>query len=87
MPTERHVDQMMPAVNALRGRDTVRREQRVDRAVNNDGTLNLPDVLDVGGAWNGRHLRMGLWHLWFDASGNLRKKNGAPTGDTDGAII
>lgn len=87
MPTERHVDQMMPAIDALRGRDAVRREQRVERAIDNQGNVILPQVLDVGGAWNGRHLRMGLWHLWIDASGNLRKKNGAPASDTDGVIV
>lgn len=37
--------------------------------------------------WNGWHLRMGSWRFWVDASGNFRKKNGAPTSDTDGAIV
>jgi len=30
---------------------------------------------------------MGLWQLWIDAAANLRKKNGAPASDTDGAIV
>lgn len=87
MPTERHVDQMMPAIEKLRGREAVRREQRVDRAVNGDGTLNLPKNMDLGSAWNGRHPVMGNHHLWIDPAGKLRIKNGAPTSATDGTVV
>lgn len=31
-------------------------------------------------------LRFGGYHCWVDANGRLRRKNGAPTSDTDGAI-
>lgn len=40
-----------------------------------------------GGAWNSRHLILGAYHLWIDASGRLRIKSGAPTSDTDGTIV
>ncbi|TNJ63750.1 hypothetical protein FE784_23815 [Paenibacillus hemerocallicola] len=38
----------------------------------------------IGGTWNGPHLIMGTYHLWIDATGALRTKNGVPTGDLDG---
>jgi hypothetical protein len=41
----------------------------------------------LGGAWNGGHLVLGAYHIWVDATGDLRIKNGAPTSDTDGAVI
>lgn len=40
-----------------------------------------------GGAWNNRHLILGAYHLWIDASGRLRIKSSAPTGDTDGTVV
>lgn len=39
------------------------------------------------GAWNSGHLLLGAYHLWVDATGALRIKNGAPTSDTDGATV
>jgi len=30
---------------------------------------------------------LGTWHLWIDASGNLRKKNGKASSDTDGVVV
>ncbi len=42
---------------------------------------------DQGSTWNGNHGLMGNYHLWVDATGALRMKNGAPTGDTDGAVV
>ncbi|MBD2862985.1 glycosyl hydrolase family 28-related protein [Paenibacillus oceani] len=41
----------------------------------------------IGGAWNGPHLIMGTYHLWVDASGALRMKNGVPSGDLDGSPV
>lgn len=38
-------------------------------------------------AWNGAHLRMGAYHLWIDATGDLRIKASAPTSDTDGTVV
>jgi|GEM_PF-2239432 len=32
-------------------------------------------------------LKLGSYYLWIDSSGNLRKKNGKPSGLTDGTII
>ncbi len=37
--------------------------------------------------WQYGHIVMGSNHLWFDSTGRLRAKNGAPTGDTDGTIV
>jgi hypothetical protein len=37
--------------------------------------------------WDQPHGIMGVYHLWVDASGRLRIKNGAPTSDADGAIV
>lgn len=39
------------------------------------------------GAWNGRHLVLGSYHIWVDSTGDLRIKSSAPTNDTDGTII
>jgi hypothetical protein len=46
----------------------------------------------VGGAdgastWRGGHLVMGGWHLWIDAHGRLRLKQGAPVADEDGRVL
>jgi hypothetical protein len=41
----------------------------------------------TGSAWNGAHLRLGVYHLWVDAAGSLRVKGSAPTGDTDGTVV
>jgi hypothetical protein len=32
-------------------------------------------------------LLLGTTHLWIDGSGRLRIKSGAPTSDTDGAVV
>lgn len=39
------------------------------------------------GAWNDRPTRIGDVHLWQDATGDLRVKNGAPTSDLDGTVL
>jgi hypothetical protein len=44
-------------------------------------------IAATGGAWNTGHLILGAYHLWVDASGRLRSKSGAPTGDTDGVVV
>jgi hypothetical protein len=41
----------------------------------------------TGGGWDSAHLVLGTYNIWVDASGNLRIKNGGPTGDTDGTVI
>ena len=40
-----------------------------------------------GGGWNTAHPVLGTYHLWVDATGDLRIKNGAPTLDLDGTIV
>lgn len=45
------------------------------------------DFFNVGSAWDGSHLIMGAYHLWVDATGDLRIKNGVPTSDTDGIVV
>ncbi|HFZ1100329.1 TPA: hypothetical protein ACIJTW_000176 [Raoultella ornithinolytica] len=37
--------------------------------------------------WDQQHSLKGTRHEWYDATGNLRAKNGAPTSVTDGVII
>lgn len=37
--------------------------------------------------WNGNHLVLGTYHIWVDATGDLRIKNGAPTSGTDGTVV
>lgn len=37
--------------------------------------------------WNLQHSVRGTRHEWYDASGNLRSKNGAPLADNDGVVI
>jgi len=48
-------------------------------------------VATGGSAWNqvsaGAPLALGTYQLWVDAAGRLRIKAGAPTSDTDGAIV
>lgn len=38
-------------------------------------------------SWQTGHLVMGSYHIWVDATGDLRIKSGAPTSDTDGTIV
>lgn len=40
-----------------------------------------------GGGWNSGRLRLGSYHLWVDATGDLRIKSSAPTSDTDGTVV
>ncbi|MFL7938658.1 hypothetical protein ACKAV1_27005, partial [Raoultella ornithinolytica] len=37
--------------------------------------------------WSRQHIVNGSYHEWYDASGNKRAKNGAPTSVNDGVII
>lgn len=39
------------------------------------------------GGWNNGHLLLGAHHIWVDATGKARIKNGAPISDTDGTVI
>jgi hypothetical protein len=48
----------------------------------NNGTVNIS-----GGGYNSGHLVLGAWHLWVDATGDLRMNSGAPTTDTDGSVV
>lgn len=41
----------------------------------------------VAMSYSRQHEVKGTRHFWFDASGNYRCKNGAPTTDTDGVIV
>lgn len=44
-------------------------------------------TVTFGGAWNGAHLIIGSAHVWQDATGALRQKNGVPASDLDGALL
>lgn len=39
------------------------------------------------GTWNGGRLMLGNYHLWVDATGDLRIKSSAPASDTDGTVV
>lgn len=60
------------------------------------GNLNVyrnPTPVNTGhngglsSSWSSQHMLIGSYHLWVDASGALRIKDGAPTSVTDGAIV
>lgn len=57
------------------------------RGVTNQLVLGTGDSLRVDGVWNGGRLQLGTYNLWVDDAGKLRMKNGAPTSDTDGAVV
>jgi hypothetical protein len=40
-----------------------------------------------GGGFDEAHLALGSHHLWVDASGVLRIKDGVPSSDTDGTVV
>lgn len=53
-----------------------------------DQPYNTGNLATVGnGSWNGSHMVMGTYHMWIDSTGDLRIKNGVPTGDTDGTVV
>ena len=39
------------------------------------------------GTWDGEHIVLGRHHLWVDAAGHLRIRNGSPTSDRDGDVV
>lgn len=50
--------------------------------------LKTDDTLQLGtGAWNAGHLKLGAYHLWVDATGDLRIKSSTPSSDTDGTVV
>ncbi len=52
--------------------------------------MGVGDSFRVQGTFDGGHLVMGNYHLWVDAQGRLRMKNGAPTpitGDNEGTVV
>lgn len=53
----------------------------------NSNPINTGHNGGLGGTWSTQHTLKGIRHEWYDASGNLRGKVGAPTSDTDGVII
>ncbi len=64
--------------------------QGAQRVRHNSSTGNIEFEWNVGtnsGTWDGAHLVLGNYHLWVDSNGKLRIKNGAPSSDTDGALV
>ncbi|GBG05966.1 hypothetical protein PAT3040_00454 [Paenibacillus agaridevorans] len=49
--------------------------------------VNTGHLQAMDSTWNGRHLILGAYHLWVDASGGVRIMNGQPSSDTDGSPI
>jgi hypothetical protein len=45
------------------------------------------DVMVSSGSWADGCMRMGDYRLWVDSAGRVRIKDGAPSGDTDGAVV
>jgi len=50
------------------------------------GNVTVQDTAGNSG-WNTAHLKLGIYHLWVDASGRLRIKNSVPLNDTDGVSV
>ena len=48
---------------------------------------SLTPINATASAWNANHLRLGTYRLWVTSTGILRIKNGAPTSETDGAVV
>ncbi len=44
-------------------------------------------IRSIDSGWDTTHLILGSYHLWIDATGDLRIKSSAPTSDTDGAVV
>lgn len=57
------------------------------RSEANTGGMAAGDSFKVDGTWNGGHLILGVYHIWIDASRNVRIKRGIPVSDTDGSIF
>lgn len=53
----------------------------------NNNPINTGHNGGLGGTWSVQHTVKGTRHEWYDASGNLRSKVGAPTSANDGVII
>ena len=53
----------------------------------NSGHLQIIGTTTGAGKWDGAHMIMGTYHLWIDATGDLRIKSSAPASDTDGAVV
>lgn len=87
LSTDRIVQELRPALDVLHPADSIRRAQRVERIVGNDGKLIPRQVWS--GVWNGNDpiLTDNGYHLWIDGSGRLRIKNGKATSDTDGVVV
>lgn len=49
--------------------------------------LDSTGLFLTGGSWNNRHLQLGGVHVWADGTGQIRRKFGAPTSDTDGVVV
>ncbi|MBS0838306.1 hypothetical protein KE273_04320 [Klebsiella sp. MC1F] len=53
----------------------------------NDEPIGTGHNSGLGMNWSTQHIVNGTYHEWYDASGNKRAKNGAPTSVNDGVII
>ncbi|KDV93393.1 hypothetical protein, partial [Raoultella ornithinolytica] len=53
----------------------------------NDEPIGTGHNSGLGMNWSTQHIVNGSYHEWYDASGNKRGKNGAPTSVNDGVII
>ena len=77
------------AYNLIRARVDVDGTPTTVFNVAGNGTLDTGDTGDIicAGTWDGGHVVLGAYHLWVDATGDLRIKSGDPSSATDGTIV
>ena len=57
------------------------------KVYHNSAPLNAGHLQALSADWDKQHLVMGAYHLWVDATGDLRIKSGAPATDLDGTVV
>jgi hypothetical protein len=80
---ERTIDLARSFVGTIRTEEDIRRTQRVERAIGNDG--ELIERPRYGSAWDDNHpLMIGDVHLWVGPDDTWRFKHGKANSPTDG---
>ncbi|WP_160674416.1 hypothetical protein [Clostridium sp. C8-1-8] len=78
-------DNTSSKVNLNIGANITNNEVYLDTSGNN---IRVDDNLKLrNGDWQFSHLIMGNQHIWIDANGKMRIKDGAPTSDKDGKEV
>lgn len=71
----------------LWGSGSAAQDTSLSRDAANRLSMANGDTFRVQGTWNGGHFEMGTFHIWVDATGDLRIKDGAPASDLDGTVV